>query len=435
MINGQKMWTSLIQYADWIWLACRTDPDLPRHKGLSMILVPTDVDGFSYTPVHTVAGVSTSATYYEDVRVPAANLVGELNGGWPLITNQLNHERVSLTSSAPLTMSLKLVREWAQQTKNPDGSRVIDTEWVQIALGRAHAKITALTLINWKLASDADHDVALSPAEASATKIYGSELATEVYRSLMEVIGPNAGITGASDGAVLAGRIERFYRSALVMTFGGGTNEIQRDIIGYVGLGPAGSEALRGSTVDFTFTPEQDEAAELAAQILKDRATNERMKAVEAEGSRFDCELWQDLGRRRAARRWPSRRSTAAPGWAWSSCAGSWSRSGRTVAPVPLAAHGPVARLLAEHGSEEQKRLWLSGAATGRTGPDRGGGRGPRRSHPSDPTTVATPDGDGYRLTGSKAIVQAGPDADLFLVPAETPTGVGVFLVEPGDAG
>ena len=103
MINGQKMWTSLIQYADWIWLACRTDPDLPRHKGLSMILVPADAAGFSYTPVHTVAGVGTSATYYEDVRVPAANLVGELNGGWPLMTNQLNHERVALTSSAPLT--------------------------------------------------------------------------------------------------------------------------------------------------------------------------------------------------------------------------------------------------------------------------------------------------------------------------------------------
>lgn len=237
VINGQKMWTSLIQYADWIWLACRTDPDLPRHKGLSMILVPADAPGFSYTPVHTVAGVGTSATYYEDVRVPVTNLVGELNGGWPLITNQLNHERVSLTSSAPLTMSLKLVREWAQQTKNPDGNRVIDSEWVQIALGRAHAKIEALTLINWKLAADADAGVSLSPAEASATKIYGSELATEVYRSLMEVVGPNSGVVGGSEGAVLAGRVERFYRSALVMTFGGGTNEIQRDIIGYVGLG------------------------------------------------------------------------------------------------------------------------------------------------------------------------------------------------------
>jgi alkylation response protein AidB-like acyl-CoA dehydrogenase len=237
VIHGQKMWTSLIQYADWIWLACRTDPDLPRHKGLSMILVPADADGFSYTPVHTVAGVSTSATYYQDVRVPVTNLVGELNGGWPLITNQLNHERVSLTSSAPLTMSLKLVRNWAQETKNPDGNRVIDTEWVQIALGRAHAKIEALTLINWKLAADADAGVPLSPAEASATKIYGSELATEVYRSLMEVVGPNAGVVAGSEGAVLAGRVERFYRSALVMTFGGGTNEIQRDIIGYVALG------------------------------------------------------------------------------------------------------------------------------------------------------------------------------------------------------
>ena len=106
VINGQKMWTSLIQYADWIWLACRTDPDLPRHKGLSMILVPADAEGFSYTPVHTVAGVSTSATYYEDVRVPVGNLVGELNGGWPLMTNQLNHERVALTSAAPLQHSI-----------------------------------------------------------------------------------------------------------------------------------------------------------------------------------------------------------------------------------------------------------------------------------------------------------------------------------------
>ena len=237
VINGQKMWTSLIQYADWLWLACRTDPDLPRHRGLSMILVPADAAGVSYTPVHTVAGVGTSATYYEDVRVPASNLVGELNGGWPLMTNQLNHERVALTSAAPLVHSLELVRGWAQQTKNPDGQRVIDTEWVQIALGRAHARIEALSLINWKLAADADAAVDLSPAEASATKIYGSELATEVYRSLMEIVGPNAGLTGASEGSVLAGRLERFHRSSLVMTFGGGTNEIQRDIIGYVGLG------------------------------------------------------------------------------------------------------------------------------------------------------------------------------------------------------
>ncbi len=239
VINGQKMWTSLIQYADYVWLACRTDAELPRHKGLSMILVPADSEGFSYTPVHTVAGVGTSATYYDDVRVPRENLVGELNGGWALMTNQLNHERVALTSSAPVTHSIRLVRTWAQQTRDPDGNRIIDSEWVQVLLGRAHARAEMLKLLNWQLAS-ATAD--LSPADASATKVYGSEMATEVYRSLMEIVGPRALITADSSGAVLRGRLERYYRSSLVMTFGGGTNEIQRDIIGYVGLGlPAAS--------------------------------------------------------------------------------------------------------------------------------------------------------------------------------------------------
>jgi 3-oxocholest-4-en-26-oyl-CoA dehydrogenase alpha subunit len=235
VITGQKMWTSLIQYADYVWLACRTDPDLPRHKGLSIILVPTDAPGFSYTPVHTVAGVSTSATYYQDVRVPVSNLVGELNGGWSLMTNQLNHERVALTSSAPLVHAVAQVRRWAQETKNPDGSRVIDAEWVQVLLGRAHARVQVLTLMNWKIAASEAQD--LSPAEASATKVYGSELAVEVYRSLMEIVGSNAFVRADSPGAVLLGRLERFHRSALVMTFGGGTNEIQRDIIAMVGLG------------------------------------------------------------------------------------------------------------------------------------------------------------------------------------------------------
>jgi alkylation response protein AidB-like acyl-CoA dehydrogenase len=181
-----------------------------------------------------VAGVGTSATYYDDVRVPESNLVGERGGGWGLITNQLNHERVALTSAAPVTHSLALVREWAAAEKLPDGSRLIDAEWVQAALGGCHARAEMLRLLNWRLASAVD---TLSPADASATKIYGSELAIEVYRALMEVVGPRALLTADSPAAVLGGRLERYYRSALVMTFGGGTNEIQRDIIGYLALG------------------------------------------------------------------------------------------------------------------------------------------------------------------------------------------------------
>jgi 3-oxocholest-4-en-26-oyl-CoA dehydrogenase alpha subunit len=237
VISGQKMWTSLISYADYVWLACRTDADAPRHKGLSIIIVPTDAPGFSWTPVRTLAGVSTSATYYSDVRVPAGNLVGEENQGWPLITNQLNHERVALTSAAPLQTALREVREWAAQTPAPDGGRVIDAEWVQTHLARVHARTEVLKLLNWRIAAQSDAGQALGPAAASATKIYGTELTIEACRALLEVLGSGAAVSAGSPGAVLAGRIERMQRSALILTFGGGTNEIQRDMIAMLALG------------------------------------------------------------------------------------------------------------------------------------------------------------------------------------------------------
>jgi 3-oxocholest-4-en-26-oyl-CoA dehydrogenase alpha subunit len=234
VINGQKMWTSLIQYADYVWLACRTDPDAIRHRGLSIIIVPADADGFSSTPVHTLAGVTTSATYYADVRVPVSNLVGELHRGWPLITNQLNHERVALTSAAPVQSALADVTDWARSTKLADGRRIIDQEWVQLNLARVHAKAEFLKLVNWRIAAEAGSP---GPAAASATKVYGTELSIEACRLLMEVLGADAQVRTGSPGAVLAGRIERIQRSALILTFGGGTNEVQRDIIGAAALG------------------------------------------------------------------------------------------------------------------------------------------------------------------------------------------------------
>jgi 3-oxocholest-4-en-26-oyl-CoA dehydrogenase alpha subunit len=235
VVNGQKMWTSLIQYADYVWLACRTDPAAPRHKGLSILIVPTDAPGFSWTPVHTMAGPTTSATYYSDVRVPTSALVGDENRGWSLITNQLNHERVALTSSAPIRSALAEVRDWAAATKLASGQRVIDQEWVQLNLARVHAKAEFLKLVNWRIAAEAGQG--LGPAAASATKVYGTELATEAYRLLMEVLGARADVREGSPGAVLSGRIERMHRAALILTFGGGTNEVQRDIIAAAGLG------------------------------------------------------------------------------------------------------------------------------------------------------------------------------------------------------
>jgi alkylation response protein AidB-like acyl-CoA dehydrogenase len=227
VINGQKMWTSLIHHADYVWLACRTDPEAKRHKGLSIIIVPTDSEGFSWTKVHTLGGGYTSATYYDNVRVPAENVVLGENRGWELITSQLNHERVSLSSAGSVQTKIDTVRRWAQETKLADGRRVIDQEWVQRSLAELTAKTRFLEMLNWKVAWSGTQG-SLSPADASAVKVHGSEFYIEAYRRLMEIVGSKA---------ILGHELERWMRTTLVLTFGGGTNEIQRDIIAMVGLG------------------------------------------------------------------------------------------------------------------------------------------------------------------------------------------------------
>ncbi|MBB6625978.1 acyl-CoA/acyl-ACP dehydrogenase [Nocardioides sp. KIGAM211] len=189
--------------------------------------------------------------------------------------------------------------------------------------------------------------------------------------------------------------------------------------------------------MDFTFTPEQDDAAALAARILTDRATHERMRAVEGGGDRFDRDLWAELGRAGLlGLALPEEHDGAGLGLL--ELCRVLVEVGRTVAPVPLAAHGPAALLLAEHGTEAQQAAWLPAAASGGCVVTAAVAED-RSFSPARPTTVATAAGDkaedGFTLTGSKSIVPAGTYADLFLVPADTGDGVAVFLVEPGDAG
>ncbi|MFP8882121.1 MAG: acyl-CoA dehydrogenase family protein [Myxococcota bacterium] len=236
VINGAKMWTSLANFADYTWLAARTNTEVKKHAGISIFLVPTDAPGFKITPINTIGGVRTNATYYEDVRVPAENLIGGENNGWGLITGQLNHERVSLMNVAPLEVLVDDARRWAQETKLADGRRVIDQPWAQTNLARVHAKLRVLKLMNWKMAWQLQH-ANLEMADASAVKVFGSEFFVEAYRALMEIFGPLGTLQGDSPGAILFGRVESMYRNTLILTFGGGTNEVQRDIIAMAGLG------------------------------------------------------------------------------------------------------------------------------------------------------------------------------------------------------
>jgi alkylation response protein AidB-like acyl-CoA dehydrogenase len=236
VVDGQKVFTSLAEYADYIWLAVRTDPAAPRHKGISILMVDTKAKGFSLSPIHTLGGNRTNATYYEGVRVPASARVGRENEGWKLITTQLNHERVALSVPGPIDRFVEETTAWARETKASDGRRVIDAPWVQANLARARAHVQVLRLLTWRQAWNIDQGK-LDPAESSTVKVFGSESFIRIYGWLLEVLGQEGYLKDGSPGARLRGRVERFYRTSIVLTFGGGTNEVQRDIIAMTGLG------------------------------------------------------------------------------------------------------------------------------------------------------------------------------------------------------
>jgi alkylation response protein AidB-like acyl-CoA dehydrogenase len=236
VINGQKVFTSLAGDADYCWLAVRTNPDASKHKGISIVIVPMDTPGVRVVPMQLIGDHNINTTFWEDVRVPLSNVVGGLNNGWSLITNQLNHERVTLCSPGIIERALGDVLEWAKETKLADGRRVVDQEWVRINLAKVHAKLEFLRLINWKVAWTATLGH-LDVADASSIKVFGTEFYLEALRLLTEVIGPTATLRRDSPGAVIRGRLESYSRGLIILTFGGGTNEVQRDLIAIFGLG------------------------------------------------------------------------------------------------------------------------------------------------------------------------------------------------------
>ncbi|MEU5214719.1 acyl-CoA dehydrogenase family protein [Streptomyces sp. NPDC020807] len=237
LIDGQKIFTSNAQNADWIWLACRTDPEAAPHRGISMILVPTDAPGFSWTPIATVGGLTTTATYYDGIRVPAGNLVGPEHGGWGLITEQLNHERVALAAIGMQAEDFFAAALDGARTPDPaTGRRRVDEPWIRIRAAEAHARLAATRLLNWRLVGDVGAG-RLAPGDASGVKFAGTESAVEVYRICQEIAGGAGTVRAGSPGAFGDGELERMNRAAQINTFGGGVSEVQREIVARMRLG------------------------------------------------------------------------------------------------------------------------------------------------------------------------------------------------------
>jgi 3-oxocholest-4-en-26-oyl-CoA dehydrogenase alpha subunit len=237
VVNGAKVFTSGADMADYVWLAVRTDPDAPKHKGISILCMSTDSPGFSWSPIVTVAGARTTATYYSDVRVPVEQRVGAENEGWRMITTQLNHERVGLAAWSGFASQLyEEVATWAAVTPTPDGQPVLDLGWVQSDLARCRAELEAMYLLNWRMAAALSAET-MSPADSSTVKVFGVERSMDIYRRLLGIVGAAGYLSPDSPGAVLNGRLERTARHAQINTFGGGVNEVQREIIATAGLG------------------------------------------------------------------------------------------------------------------------------------------------------------------------------------------------------
>jgi 3-oxo-4-pregnene-20-carboxyl-CoA dehydrogenase beta subunit len=227
VIDGQKIFTTGAHEADYIWLACRTDPDAPRHKGISILIVDTADPGFSWTPIITHDGAHhVNATYYNHVRVPAAMRVGAENDGWRLITAQLNHERVMLGPAGRIAAMTERVREWA------GGRSLLDQPDVRRAMATAGAVARVNELLNWQVAATAE----LSVADASATKVFSSEQTQVIGQALAEVVSRHADAADPETAALLTWLDVQLKRNT-VLTFGGGVNEIQRELIATAGLG------------------------------------------------------------------------------------------------------------------------------------------------------------------------------------------------------
>ncbi|MBW0274204.1 acyl-CoA dehydrogenase [Nocardia sp. MH4] len=231
IVNGQKIFTTGAHEADYVWLACRTGSVESRHRGITILIVDTKDPGYSWTPIITCDGAHhTNATYFDDVRVPAEMLVGEVDRGWRLITTQLNHERVSLGPSGKIEQLYDRLHDWTAR------HQLLGEPEVRRALGRVRTMVRLNELLNWQVAA-ADPAAAQNTviADASATKIFSTESLQEAGRVVEEIVG-RYGDPAEPGTAELLDWLDRRTKQNLVVTFGGGVNEIMRELVASAGL-------------------------------------------------------------------------------------------------------------------------------------------------------------------------------------------------------
>ncbi len=244
VINGQKIWTSQAHYADWMFCLARTDPDAPKHKGISYFLIDMKSPGINVRPLINLAGRGGfNEVFFDNVRVPRAGLLGELNRGWYMATTTLDFERSNVGASAGLRRSLEELTAYCAQTSwNPStssgrgGGRLIDKPTVRHRLADLWIEINVMRLMSYRVITMQERGI-VPNYEASVVKLFNSESQQRLARAGIQMLGLHGQLDPDSPHAKLRGRFERSYMTSLGATIAAGTSEIQRNIIASRGLG------------------------------------------------------------------------------------------------------------------------------------------------------------------------------------------------------
>jgi alkylation response protein AidB-like acyl-CoA dehydrogenase len=235
VINGQKIWTSGAQYAHWMFMMARTDPDAPKHKGISYFMLDMKSPGVTVRPLTNLANQDMfNEVFFEDVRVPAKNLVGELNRGWYIGTTTLDFERSSIGSAVGIRLGLDSLVKYAKEHEGDGTSRTGQLESLKTELADRYIEANVARLMSYRVVTMQAKGM-IPNHEASMTKLFASELNQRIARTGVKVLGLYGQLYG--DDAPMKGRYESSYMTSLSSTIAGGTSEIQRNIIATRGLG------------------------------------------------------------------------------------------------------------------------------------------------------------------------------------------------------
>ena len=236
IINGQKTFTSMGHFADYFWLAARTNPNAAKqHQGISIFLVDANSPGITIEPINVMGGFRVNHEFFDNVRVPQEALVGEENKGFLYMFTQLAHERINLV---PHSMSLRTIEDtarWAKETRR-NGKPIFEEPWVRNKLAEMSVENEVLKVLNHRVAWQMTQGVT-PHVESALIKTFGSEHFNRVMASCLQIMGLYGQLTTGPRWAPFDGHTQRMSQIQLMITFGGGTNEVMRDIVAMMGLG------------------------------------------------------------------------------------------------------------------------------------------------------------------------------------------------------